>query len=74
MNSVDQMFENLRIKHDLTVISLDDYFCENEKCSFYKNTDSTKFAKKYDGHHFTTETTKDISQYFNKKINNILLK
>ena len=74
MNSVHQMFENLRVNHDLTVISLDDYFCEDKRCSFYKNNDSTKFAKKYDGYHFTKETTKDISHILNERINQAIEK
>jgi len=74
MNNVNQMFDNLKTKYNLTVVSLDDYFCESKKCSFYKNFNSTKFAKKHDGYHFTTETSKDISKHFNDKINKIIFK
>lgn len=74
MTAVNEMFDNLRVKYNLSVINLDEYFCENKKCSFYKNIDSTKFAKKFDGHHFSIETTKDISHIFNKKIIEIIEK
>ena len=68
LNSAAQMFDNLRVKHNLAVISLDDYFCDDKKCSFYKKFESTKFPKKYDGYHLTKEASKNISNILNERI------
>ena len=73
MNSVNRMFDNLKENYNLKVINLDEYFCENEKCSFYKNVSSENFAKKYDGHHLSVKTSEDISYILNKKINQIII-
>ena len=68
MNSINIMFANLKAKHNLMIISLDDYFCENKRCSFYKNINSKKFAKKNDRHHLTVEASKNISHILNERI------
>lgn len=73
MTHVNKMFYNLKKNYDLKIINLDKYFCENEKCSFYKDINSEKFAKKYDGHHYSVKTSEDISYIFNKKLKNVLI-
>ena len=68
MNSINIMFANLKAKHNLMIINLDDYFCENKRCSFYKNINSKKFAKKNDRHHLTVEASKNISRIINERV------
>ena len=74
MNSVNLMFSNLKTIHNLKIISLDDYFCESKKCSFHKNINSKKFAKKIDRHHLSAEASKDIANILNEKINQTIIK
>jgi hypothetical protein len=74
MNSINIMFANLKAKHNLMIINLDDYFCESKKCSFYKNINSKKFAKKKDRHHLTVDASKNISRILNERINQAIEK
>ena len=73
MNSINIMFANLKAKHNLMIINLDDYFCENKRCSFYKNINSKKFAKKIDKHHLTVEASKNISQILNERVEQAII-
>ena len=68
------IFANLKAKHKLAVISLDDYFCGDKRCSFYKNINSKKFAKKNDRHHLTVDASKNISQIINERVNQAIEK
>ena len=66
------MFNDLESKKGLKILDLDEYFCDNKSCSFYKNKMSKSFAKKFDGYHFTVETSKDIREVFYLKIDRLL--
>jgi peptidoglycan/LPS O-acetylase OafA/YrhL len=68
MSSINLMFANLKAKHKIEVISLDDYFCGDKRCSFYKSINSKKFAKKNDRHHLTVDASKNISQILNERV------
>ena len=57
---------------DGKVLDLDQYFCEDKMCRFYKEKGNEIFAKKYDGYHFTVKTTKDIRDDFYLKIDRLL--
>ena len=67
------MFANLKAKHKLAVISLDDYFCGDKRCSFYKSINSKKFAKKNDRHHLTVDASKNISQILNERVERTII-
>ena len=69
MKRTNQMFSNLD-KRQISYINLDDYFCENKYCYFFKKTGDKFFAKKFDGHHFNVETSEDIKEFFYSKILN----
>jgi peptidoglycan/LPS O-acetylase OafA/YrhL len=73
MSDINEMFNNLKSDKNFAIINLDDYFCENKKCLFYKVINASKFAKKTDSHHFTTHTSKNITKIFNKRINQVIL-
>ena len=73
MNSINIMFDNLKAKHKLAVISLDDYFCEDKRCSFYKSINSKKFAKKNDRHHLTVDASRNISQILNERVGQTII-
>ena len=47
MKRTNQMFSNLD-KRQISYINLDDYFCENKYCYFFKKTGDKFFAKKFD--------------------------
>ena len=72
MNKLHNMFNDLESKKGLKILDLDEYFCDNKSCSFYKNKMSKSFAKKFDGYHFTVETSKDIREVFYLKIDRLL--
>ena len=73
MNSINLMFANLKAKHKLAVISLDDYFCGDKRCSFYKSINSKKFAKKNDRHHLTVDASRNISQILNERVGQTII-
>ena len=72
MNKLNGMFKDLENKNNLKVLDLDQYFCEDKMCRFYKEKGNEIFAKKYDGYHFTVKTTKDIRDDFYLKIDRLL--
>ncbi len=72
MNKLHVMFKDLENKNNLKVLDLDQYFCEDKMCRFYKEKGNEIFAKKYDGYHFTVKTTKDIRDDFYLKIDRLL--
>ena len=72
MNKLHGMFKDLENKNNLKVLDLDQYFCEDKMCRFYKEKGNEIFAKKYDGYHFTVKTTKDIRDDFYLKIDRLL--
>jgi len=74
MKKIDNMFRKLNKLSNLNVVDIDDYFCEGAMCTFYKNIDLKKIAKKIDGTHLTTGVTKDITPYVNKKLNALINK
>ena len=69
MVNINEMFYELNKLDNFIVLDLNSYFCENKKCSFYKNVNSQKIAKKIDGIHLTSLLSKDITTFFNKKLN-----
>ena len=72
MKKIDNMFHELNKLGNLNVIDLDDYFCEGKICSFYKNINSQNIAKKVDGTHLTSSLAKNITTFFNNKINTVI--
>ena len=74
MKSINEMFYELNKLDNLMVLDLDSYFCESKICSFYKDVNSQKVAKKIDGTHLTSSLSKNITTFFNKKLNTAINK
>jgi hypothetical protein len=71
MKSTNDMFDKLKIKTDINFISLEEYFCNKDKCEFNQTNNYKTFAKKYDGYHFTEDASKDIKSLFTIKLNHL---
>ena len=63
------MFGNLNTNTDVAFLDLEKYFCNKDKCKFYKTKNSKTFSKKHDQHHLSLEASKDIAKILNRKLN-----
>jgi peptidoglycan/LPS O-acetylase OafA/YrhL len=71
MKNTNNMFDKLKIETDINFISLEEYFCNKDKCEFNQTNNYKSFAKKYDGYHFTTDASKDIKSLLTIKLNHL---
>ena len=69
MRYTKKMFGNLNTNTDVAFIDLEKYFCNKDKCKFYKTKNSKTFSKKHDQHHLSLEASKDIAKILNRKLN-----
>ena len=46
MKKINKMFQNLDNIDNLSLINLDDYFCEGMMCSFYRNNETKIYLKR----------------------------
>jgi peptidoglycan/LPS O-acetylase OafA/YrhL len=75
MDKTYLMFENLEKNLNIKVMDINEYFCDDLNCEFYKKKNNIiTFSKKIDGVHFSPEASEDITGLFNNTLNSAIIK